>query len=190
MTLSTQWITLLCMIGSGWMMGVIWDGYRVLIHRFSLRGWTITVVDIMYWLVCVSLVFSLLFYSNWGQLRVYVFVAVIGGYTIYQYWFSATAFHVMKRTFAMIELIFYQFVRMLVMVIGGPIYWLWVLVVSLLSWLWRLARSIATIVWRLLSPLLRWMASPLAPLIRWLNRMARLAWGRVKRMRDWLFSKR
>ncbi len=96
MSLQTQWITMVTMVGSGLILGVALDAYRVLKERFQLRGWVVSLVDLLYWVAAASLVFHLLVWSNRGELRFYVFVAVLTGFWIYFSWFSNAAFHFLR----------------------------------------------------------------------------------------------
>ena len=96
MSLQTQWITMATMVGSGLILGVALDAYRVLKERFHLRGWVVSLVDLLYWVAAASLVFHLLVWSNWGELRFYVFVAVLAGFWIYFSWFSGGVFRFLR----------------------------------------------------------------------------------------------
>lgn len=83
MTYTTQWMTMFFMLSSGLLMGSILDTYRVLTIRFSLRGWVVSLIDLLYWIGSALLVFGLLFWSNWGELRFHIFAAVLIGYILY-----------------------------------------------------------------------------------------------------------
>ena len=84
------------MVGSGLILGVALDAYRVLKERLHLRGWVVSLVDLLYWVAAASLVFHLLVWSNWGELRFYVFVAVLAGFWIYFSWFSDGVFRFLR----------------------------------------------------------------------------------------------
>ncbi|MGA9174301.1 MAG: spore cortex biosynthesis protein YabQ, partial [Thermoactinomyces sp.] len=88
MNLGTQWLTMGLMLSSGFLLGVFLDFYRVLTIRFRLRGWIISLIDLLYWVISAGLVFGLLFWSNWGEMRFYFFVAVGFGFLFYFRWFS------------------------------------------------------------------------------------------------------
>lgn len=88
MTLTTQWTTVFLMMGSGFFIGIILDTYRVLKARFGLTGWVVSLIDLLYWVVSAGLVFSLLFWSNWGDFRFYIFIVILMGLGAYLRWCS------------------------------------------------------------------------------------------------------
>lgn len=103
MSLTVQWITLISMLGSGFCLGVILDFYHAVKERFSLRGWFVSLLDLCYWFVAAGLIFSLLLYSNWGQLRFYVFLCVLLGIYLYYRWFHKSVRAGILRLFSFLE---------------------------------------------------------------------------------------
>jgi spore cortex biosynthesis protein YabQ len=90
-TLQVQFISLIWMIGSGIIMGVVFDVYRVLQKKFRIKGWLISMLDLLYWTGATVFVFLVLLSSNDGQLRFYIFMALIAGLWIYfKKWSSLT----------------------------------------------------------------------------------------------------
>jgi spore cortex biosynthesis protein YabQ len=106
MNLNHQFLTMALMIGCGLGLGVIFDIYRVLSDKLNLSRWVIAILDITYGLIAAVAVFRVLYYSNYGQLRFFIFVALILGVYLYYKWFS-------KRV-----------IRNVVRIING-IDWLW-----------------------------------------------------------------
>jgi spore cortex biosynthesis protein YabQ len=87
-SLQTQTITMFVMFGSGFLLGAILDTYQALRIRLRLKGWTVSLIDLLYWFVSAGLVFRLLMWSNWGQLRFYIFIAILAGLFCYYRWLS------------------------------------------------------------------------------------------------------
>lgn len=148
MTLTTQWTTFALMIGSGFLIGTILDVYRVLKVRFHLKGWVVSLIDLLYWVVCAGLVFSLLFWSNWGDFRFYIFLAILVGLGSYLQWCSQKVSRTItfiiqgiERTLHGIYRLVYHFVWMPIVHIGtglmriGQV--LMGVVLSILLFLWR-----------------------------------------------------
>lgn len=121
MTLQTQWFTMLLMFGSGFFIGIILDFYRVLTVRFRLRRWLISLIDLLYWMVSAVLVFSLLFWSNWGELRFYFFVAVCLGFLIYFKWASRQVIRGIRRLLSIVEQIFSFLARLFHLFVLRPV---------------------------------------------------------------------
>lgn len=139
------------MVSSGLILGTVLDIYRVLKHRLRLRGWVISLIDFLYWAVAAGLVFSLLMWSNWGELRFFIFVAVLAGFSIYYTWFSRGMIRWIKRTIQIIERIILALARIFHVLIWTPLFYLWTLLLSLLY---------------LLGRVLKWLVSPFYWLIK------------------------
>ncbi|PTX55249.1 spore cortex biosynthesis protein YabQ [Melghirimyces profundicolus] len=158
MTLHTQWVTMGLMLGSGCLMGMMLDLYRVLSGRFRFKGWAISLVDLLYWTVAAGLVFSLLMWSNWGELRFYIFIAILAGWMTYHTWFSRAVSRGMEWGVDTLGRIFRFCVRMFRMLVWIPLRGLWTLVVRILGWILRILRMFLSIPVRLiLAPLGRWL---------------------------------
>ncbi|MDP4161711.1 MAG: spore cortex biosynthesis protein YabQ [Bacillota bacterium] len=84
MTLSTQFITLLSMIGMGALFGVMLDTYQRFLQRPKRRSWIVFFNDLLFWAIQALCVFYVLFQVNQGDLRFYIFLALICGFAAYQ----------------------------------------------------------------------------------------------------------
>lgn len=65
------------------LLGILLDTYQVLKRRMRLKGWVISLIDLIYWIGSACLVFTLLLWSNWGELRFYIFMAICIGFLLY-----------------------------------------------------------------------------------------------------------
>ncbi|MCI3923259.1 spore cortex biosynthesis protein YabQ [Paenibacillus sp. TRM 82003] len=83
MTLSVQFLTLISMIASGAALGLLFDAYRVVSGEFRFPRWSIPPLDLLYWGVGTFVVFRVLFLSNGGEVRLYVFLALGIGICFY-----------------------------------------------------------------------------------------------------------
>ncbi len=74
----------------GLILGAIIDAHRSF-HRLVRPPFLIvTLGDFLLWLILALLVFFLLLFNNWGEIRAYVFIGMGTGLAIYHYWFSKT----------------------------------------------------------------------------------------------------
>lgn len=166
------------MLSSGCLMGMILDLYRILSRRFRFKGWVVSLVDLLYWTVAAGLVFSLLMWSNWGELRFYIFVAILAGWAIYHRWLSAKVSRGIEWGMGMVERTLQLILRVLQMMIWMPILAIWNLLMNILSRILSLLRLILRL------PL--WM---LAPAGRWLKRVGgrlfRPVVNILRRIRNW-----
>lgn len=167
------------------------DLYRVLKDRFQMRGWVVSLVDLLYWAMAAGMVFGLLLWSNWGELRFTVLVAILVGWLIYHSWFSNPAIRLLRVLLTWVERVYRVLLRLLYVCLWLPVVMLWML-------LYRLVLGLSRFLWavffrfplRLLSPLFRW----LQPLRERLSRRAGpivRQWKRWKeRLRRWLPGRR
>jgi len=174
-SLEAQWITMVTMVGSGLILGVALDTYRVLKERFRLRGWVVSLVDLLYWVAAASLVFHLLVWSNWGELRFYVFVAVLAGFWIYFSWFSDGVFRSLRWLLQWVERIGRSVIRLVVVVVWFP-----------LAYLWALCRKAGTLLWRLVRGVLRLILVPFSPLGRLLSPLGKAPAAVFRRILRWI----
>ena len=76
---------------TGILLGILFDGYRVLRNNCKPREIWTWFTDLLYWLLATAVVFTALIASNWGELRFYVFMGILSGLGIYYSWLSLYA---------------------------------------------------------------------------------------------------
>ncbi|WP_312474603.1 spore cortex biosynthesis protein YabQ [Neobacillus sp.] len=84
MTLSTQFLTMLSMIGMGSLFGVMFDTYQRFLNRPKRKMWIVFLNDLLFWIIQALLIFYTLYTVNNGELRFYIFIALICGFAAYQ----------------------------------------------------------------------------------------------------------
>lgn len=88
MNLSSQILSLLVMIASGLILGILFDIYRVVASQLHFRRWLIALLDMVYWIIATVFVFLMLYLSNSGEARLYVFLGLFMGTIIHYVYFS------------------------------------------------------------------------------------------------------
>ena len=83
MELSGQAAVFGVMTVTGFLLGILFDGYRVLRGTARLKKWSTALADLLYWLVATAVVFGILLFSNGGELRLYVFIGLFAGAALY-----------------------------------------------------------------------------------------------------------
>ncbi len=83
MEFSTQVRTFLLIAATGIMLGILFDIYRVLNRRFRPPRFVTALTDLAYCLLAAGIVFAVLLAGNWGELRFYVFIALVTGIVSY-----------------------------------------------------------------------------------------------------------
>ncbi|PLS03484.1 spore cortex biosynthesis protein YabQ [Neobacillus cucumis] len=84
MTLSTQFFTMLSMIGMGSLFGAMFDTYQRFLNRPKQKAWIVFINDILFWVIQALIIFYTLFLVNSGELRFYIFIALLCGFAAYQ----------------------------------------------------------------------------------------------------------
>src|SRR6476660_4178123 len=84
MTLTTQFYTLLAMIGMGSFYGAALDTYSRFLKRSERKRWIVFVHDVLFWVIKGLLIFYVLFLLNEGAFRFYLFLALFCGFSAYQ----------------------------------------------------------------------------------------------------------
>ena len=98
MTLSTQFITLLSMIGMGSLFGAMFDTYQRFLKRPKRKQWIVFFNDLLFWIIQALIIFYTLFLVNNGELRFYIFLALICGFAAYQSLFKGIYLRLLEIT--------------------------------------------------------------------------------------------
>jgi len=72
----------------GMLTGLIYDFFRI--KRKTIKTGTLFIYleDLVYWFIVAAVVFALIFYSNDGEIRGYIFIGIITGAVLYALLFS------------------------------------------------------------------------------------------------------
>jgi spore cortex biosynthesis protein YabQ len=119
---STQVNTFLLIAATGILLGVLFDTYRVFRGYFR-PPWLITsVADLLYWLVAAGVAFLALLLGNWGELRFYVFIAMITGVAVYYRLASRHFLTLTMMVFKLIGRLWRTIKRVLVFIFVKPVH--------------------------------------------------------------------
>ncbi|WP_433944867.1 spore cortex biosynthesis protein YabQ [Paenibacillus sp. SN-8-1] len=161
MNLHVQWVTLLWMFFSGGILGVAFDSYRVVSGQLRFPRWTVHALDLLYWAAASVFVFRMLYHSNQGQLRFYVFLGLFVGVWIYFLFLSVITERFVVMLMVVIKRIYALVVRLIELFIIAPIRILLKGTKLALGFVWIVVLFLGRIsllpIWRIL----RWMSRPL-----------------------------
>ncbi|HHY22293.1 MAG TPA: spore cortex biosynthesis protein YabQ, partial [Bacilli bacterium] len=110
MSLTIQVQTMLAMIGMGLYVGAALDTYGRFVKRRNTFHLVTAFNDILFWLVQGLFIFYILFSVNNGELRVYIFLALLCGYAAYQSLFRSIYLRLLEWFISFI-VGFYRFMR-------------------------------------------------------------------------------
>lgn len=172
MTLSTQFLTMLAMIGMGSLFGASLDTHNRFLKRAKRKSWIVFINDILFWLLQGLLIFYVLFSVNMGELRFYIFLALLCGFAAYQSLFKKIYLKLLEKAIS-ITISLYIFlvkaVRLLVirpmqflaatilslLVLSGRglyalVKWLLAVLLWILKLLWKPVQMLLLLFWKLL----------------------------------------
>lgn len=141
------------MLASGVLIGILFDLYRVLAHELRFPRWLIPLLDLLYWATVTVLVFRILLYGNFGQVRPFVFLGLFAGYTLYFLGLSRTSMRIIKLLIRVVESIIQFLVRTVQVCIIRPVLLLYKLVLVILGIVTKVAIFLFRVVLQLLYPL-------------------------------------
>lgn len=82
-SLAQQTYAFLMTILAGGIIGLLFDGYRVVRSLLKPKQLATAMTDLLYWIVVTPTVFALLLAGNWGELRFYVLLGLAVGLLLY-----------------------------------------------------------------------------------------------------------
>lgn len=167
------------MMLSGLGMGVVFDSYRVVSNELRFPRWWLPLLDIIYWMAAAVVVFRVLYASNNGEVRAYVFLGLAVGVIVYYWLLSKPIVVLVKWLILAIGTLITFILRLFDIIIVKPILLLYKIVKVILGFGTALTIFLLKIVVQLVRPLwllLFWLLRPITrPLGRWLapywNRM-------------------
>ncbi|MGM7637413.1 spore cortex biosynthesis protein YabQ [Bacillus sp. Hm123] len=89
MNLTVQFETMMAMIVMGFIFGALLDTYQRFLQRSTRPRWMTFISDMIFWCLYAGLLFYSLYRINYGEIRVYVFLAVLCGFAAYQALFKS-----------------------------------------------------------------------------------------------------
>jgi spore cortex biosynthesis protein YabQ len=168
-----QWMTMAAMLLSGLGMGTVFDGYRVVSNELKFPRWWLPVLDVIYWMTAALVVFRVLYASNNGEVRAYVFIGLAIGIVIYYLLLSRVVIVVVKWLIGAVRKLISILLKCLEILVVKPILLLYKLGLVIFAFGSALTIFVLKIVLQLVRPfwkLFAWMVRPVTrPLWRWLS---------------------
>lgn len=165
MTLSIQFITMAAMVVSGVYLGLIQDTFR----RFSIYWEKKKVLpyfmEISFWILQTLIIFYVLFRVNAGELRFYVFLACLLGFSAYQALMKKVYLRVLERLIYIGSKIIYFFKRVISVLLITPLRWLILTCAMIILFLFRTILNILLFIVKVLFFPLRLLGKVIQPLI-------------------------
>ena len=135
MSLSTQLTTMLVMVGMGGWLGIALDTYRRLFHRRKRRVWVVFSFDVLFCIVQSVLIFLVLYLINYGEIRFYIFLALLCGFAAYQSLLKNLYTASLERTLYLLNKLFSFIKRVVTIILIRPILTIGSGIVQIFLWL-------------------------------------------------------
>ncbi|WP_042453843.1 spore cortex biosynthesis protein YabQ [Neobacillus dielmonensis] len=162
MSLSTQFLTMISMIGMGSLFGALLDTYHRFLKRPKRRTWIVFLNDLLFWTIQALLIFYALFLVNNGELRFYIFIALLCGFAAYQSIFKGIYLRLLEMLISTVFSIS-RFLRdTFILLIYKPITGLIQLIILILLSIGRGLLSLVNLIWKIVL----WITKLLLKVIR------------------------
>lgn len=173
MTLEVQWLTVAFMLACGAGMGVVFDGYRVISSELRFPRWWLPLLDVAYWAFAAVAVFRMLYASNNGEVRAYVFLGLALGAILHYWLLSSLVIKLVKWLINAVRAILSFLGKMVMLLIVKPVLLLLKFLKMVLFFGSALTIFVLKIMLQLVRPfwiLAKWIISPLISRVyRWLK---------------------
>ncbi|MEI4790865.1 spore cortex biosynthesis protein YabQ [Bacillus sp. FJAT-53060] len=155
MTLTVQFYTMLSMAAMGIWLGASLDTYKLFVNREKTSRWFLVIHDLLFWMVQGLLFFYVLLLTNEGEFRLYIFLAVALGFSMYQALMKQLYIKILKFIITCIYKAVLVLKRLVMSIVFQPIRWIVKLIISailfLLQSFLRIVRFTFRLVWKVLS---------------------------------------
>lgn len=167
MSLSIQFYTMIAMFGMGGFFGASLDTYNRFLKRKARRRWLVFMNDILFWILQAFILFYILLLVNEGEIRFYIFLALLCGFAAYQ--------ALLKKSYVALLEWFIRFTisvanfiwRVLHLLIFSPFKWLFLLLLTIIL---GLGRQLFFLV-QMIGKMLLWMIKTILKPITWIGRI-------------------
>jgi len=164
---------------SGIGMGILFDGYRVVSSELKFPRWTLSLLDLAYWIVSAILVFRMLYVSNSGEVRAYVFIGLAIGALLYYWLFSQFTVKLTLGLIAAVKWLVALVINIFHYVIVKPLLFIWTVLLYFLNLGTKITIGIGKIVLQLLRPIIKLLLWLLSPLTKPLKKLLTPYWNKL-----------
>ena len=153
MTLNVQFLTMLFMVVSGFYLGIALETFRRFSPLWRHRPVLVYIFEVSFWLIQTFIIFYVLYKVNAGELRVYIFLACLLGFSIYQALAAPLYRVVLEHIIRLLTAIARALKRLCHILILSPVGWL----VRLILWgIWFVLWVLIHLTFVVLLPL-KWL---------------------------------
>jgi len=153
MTLSTQFLTLITMILSGFYLGVAQETFRRFTVYWKGRLFLTYFLEILFWMTQAGILFYILYRVNQGELRIYIVLACLFGFSIYQALAKQLYKKLLEHVIRVFKAIYRGIERMINFLLISPLRWIFLT-------LYRMIKAILIGVFKIITWLCLFLFAP------------------------------
>ncbi|HEX7065149.1 MAG TPA: spore cortex biosynthesis protein YabQ [Bacillales bacterium] len=195
MNLSVQFMTMAAMTVMGLWIGISVDTYGRFFYRGGRRRWNALQIvgDLLFWLIQGLLVFLVLLNINEGDVRIYIFLALLCGYAAYRGLFQSLYRRLLEGIIQSVLYLFQTFRKIIVLFFIRPIQLFLQLVYTVGKVVLQGVLALLLFVWTIIWVPLKWLVQLILPeaFFDWVKKISGKAAGileSVKKIKDKLKS--
>ncbi|WP_113928188.1 spore cortex biosynthesis protein YabQ [Bacillus sp. P14.5] len=186
MTLSVQFYTMLAMVGMGSVFGAALDTYNRFLNRNKRKRWLVFLNDVLFWIVQALFIFYILFSVNFGEVRFYIFIALLCGFAGYQALLKEMYKNLLERIIQGFISLYSFMVKMARNLVYSPIKWLVVLLFSIIL---GIAKGVWTVFGFLFKAIISILKIVFTPLLWVVKIISSLLPKNIKKFVEKLYNK-
>lgn len=138
MTLTVQFATMLAMVLSGIYLGIILDTFRRFAKHWKKKKIASYLLEVCFWILQTLILFYILFRVNAGELRLYIFLACLLGFSIYQALLKTYYLRILNWIILISKRIMSVFGRIFSILVLLPLKALFTLCVAVIAFIYRI----------------------------------------------------
>lgn len=165
MTLSTQFITMLAMIGMGSFFGAALDTYNRFLQRSRRKKWLVFINDLLFWILQALIIFYVLFLVNKGEIRFFIFIALLCGFAAYQSLLKQMYLRLLELAISIFVGTYKFIVKTIQMLIIKPLQSLFLFIISIVVMIGRGLFSLVKFVFKALTFIVKTLWRPIRGLL-------------------------
>jgi len=160
MSLSTQFYTMLSMIAMGGFFGASLDTYQRFLKRESRKKLIVFINDILFWIIHGLIAFYILFLVNYGELRFYLILALLCGFSAYQALLKKFYLKVLESVIHFTKATVRFMRNLFITLIYTPIKWLVLFLLGVLLFMGRILLALVKFIGKVLLWVLKVVLYP------------------------------
>lgn len=157
MTLSVQFITLITMILSGFYLGVIQETFRRFTVYWKGRLFFTYFLEILFWITQAGILFYILYRVNQGEIRLYIILACLLGFSMYQALAKKLYLKLLERFIRLFSSFYRGILRLINLLVISPLQWIFFTIYRMIKTTLFGAGKILLWLCRLVFTPFRWM---------------------------------